>query len=181
MYSKLKRKDARPPRGRNVFDPENESCGDIPMVDTFNYDSLRLQVEASDCRDAIQKAADVLIDKGCITQGYVSEMNDAFDELGPYFVLAPGMAFAHSRPSENVLRTALSMITLKQPVCFGSKANDPVFLVCVIASTDAQGHVDQLKRIARFLADEGHVQALKEARTDEDKRAIVDDLNKGGF
>lgn len=151
------------------------------MVDSFDYNSLRLQVEASDCRDAIQKAADVLIDKGCITQRYVDEMNTAFDELGPYFVLAPGMAFAHSRPSGSVLRTALSMITLREPVCFGNEANDPVFLVCVIASTDAQGHVDQLKRIARFLADPGHVQMLKDARSEEDKRAVVDELNKGGF
>lgn len=151
------------------------------MVEEFDYDSLRLQVEARDCRDAIQRAADVLIDKGCITQGYVVEMNKAFDELGPYFVLAPGMAFAHSRPSESVLRTALSMITLRQPVCFGSDANDPVFLVCVIASTDAQGHVEQLKRIAQFLADQEHVKMLKEARSDQDKRAVVDELNKGGI
>lgn len=151
------------------------------MVEEFDYDSLRLQVEAKDCRDAIQRAADVLIDKGCITQGYVVEMNKAFDELGPYFVLAPGMAFAHSRPSESVLRTALSMITLRQPVCFGSDVNDPVYLVCVIASTDAQGHVEQLKRIAQFLADQEHVKMLKEARSDQDKRAVVDELNKGGI
>lgn len=151
------------------------------MVDPFDCNSLRLQVEARDCRDAIQKAADVLIDKGSITQGYVDEMNAAFDELGPYFVLAPGMAFAHSRPSASVLKTALSMVTLKEPVRFGNEANDPVFLVCVIASTDAQEHVDQLKRIARFLADGDHVQMLKDARTEEDKRMVVDELNKGGF
>lgn len=151
------------------------------MVDKFDYSSLRLQVEAKDCRDAIQKAADVLIDKGAITQGYVSEMNAAFDELGPYFVLAPGMAFAHSRPSDSVKRTALSMITLKEPVCFGSEINDPVFLVCVIASMDAQEHVDQLKRIAVFLGDQRHVEMLKNAKTDQDKREIVDELNKGGF
>lgn len=151
------------------------------MVDKFDYGSLRLQVDAADCRDAIQKAADVLIDKGCITQGYVEEMNAAFDELGPYFVLAPGMAFAHSRPSPNVLRTALSMVTLANPVRFGSKANDPVFLVCVIASKDAQEHVDQLKGIAQFLANPEHVEMLKSARTEEDKRAVVDELNKGGF
>lgn len=151
------------------------------MVDTFDYDSLRLQVDAADCRDAIQKAADVLIEKGCITQDYVAEMNAAFDELGPYFVLAPGMAFAHSRPSESVLRTALSMVTLKHPVCFGSTANDPVFLVCVIASTDAQSHVEQLKSVAQFLADSNHVRLLKEAKTVQDKHYIVDELNKGGF
>lgn len=151
------------------------------MTDVFNYDSLRLQVSASDCRDAIQKAADVLIDRGCITRGYVDEMYAAFDEYGPYFVLAPGMAFAHSKPSPSVLRTGLSMITLSEPVNFGSEANDPVSLVCVIASLDAREHIEQLKRIATYLGDKRHVDTLMAARTEEDKRAIVDELTKGGF
>ena len=151
------------------------------MTNVFDYDSLRLQVHAADCRDAIQKAADVLIDKGFITQGYVDEMNAAFDDLGPYFVLSPGMAFAHSRPSPSVLKTGLSMITLSDPVKFGSETNDPVFLVCVIASRDAKEHIEQLKRVASFLGDENHVKSLKAARTEDDKRAIVDELTKGGF
>lgn len=154
---------------------------ETPVADEFDYNNLRLQVEAADCRDAIQKAADILIENKSITQGYVDEMNAAFDEYGPYFVLAPGMAFAHSRPSESVLRTGLSMVTLRHPVPFGSEANDPVFLVCVIASTDAKEHIDQLKRIASFLGNEGSVAALKTARTPEDARAIVDELNKRGF
>lgn len=151
------------------------------MVDMFDYDSLRLRVRAEDCRDAIQKAADVLIDKGAITQGYVDEMNKAFDELGPYFVLAPGMAFAHSKPSESVLRTALSLVTLESPVEFGNAANDPVDIVCVIASVDAKEHIDQLKRMAMFLGDERHVRELRAATSDEDVRAIVDEFNEGGF
>lgn len=151
------------------------------MVDGFDSDSLRLQVEAADCLDAIQKAADILIDRGAITQGYVEEMYEAFAEFGPYFVLAPGIAFAHSRPSPSVLRTAISMITLREPVRFGSETNDPVFLVCVIASVDAREHIDQLKSIARFLGDPGHVRALREAVTEQDKQSIVDELNKGGI
>lgn len=151
------------------------------MLDMFDYDSLRLRVHAADCRDAIQKAADVLIDKGAITQGYVDEMNKAFDELGPYFVIAPGMAFAHSKPSPSVKRTALSLVTLDTPVEFGNEANDPVDIVCVIASVDAKEHIDQLKHMAVFLGDENHVKALRSATTEEDARAIVDEFNKGGF
>lgn len=150
------------------------------MVDKFDYEDLRLRVEAADCRDAIQKAADVLIDKGNITQHYVTEMLQALDEYGPYFVLAPGMAFAHSKPSPSVLATGLSMVTLAEPVPFGSEANDPVDIVCVIASKDTQEHMRQLKRIVAFLANDKSVEALRAARTEEEKRAVVDELNKGG-
>ena len=53
--------------------------------------------------------------------------------------------------------------------------------MCVIASTDAQSHVEQLKSVAQFLADSNHVRLLKEAKTVQDKHYIVDELNKGGF
>lgn len=143
----------------------------------FAFEDVRLRVEATDCRDAIQKAADVLIDEGKITQGYVTEMNEAFDTFGPYFVLAPGMAFAHSRPSNSVLATGLSLVTLDRPVAFGSDANDPVWLVCVIASRNSSEHLNQLRRIVGFLADSGAVDMLRRARTDDDRRAVVDALN----
>lgn len=167
-------------RGVATADVTGRNECEVSMVDKFDYEDLRLQVHAADCRDAIQKAADVLIDKGNITQHYVTEMLAALDEYGPYFVLAPGMAFAHSKPSESVLKTGLSMVTLDTPVNFGSEANDPVNIVCVIASKDTQEHMRQLKRIVVFLANQESVEALRAARTDEEKRAVVDLLNQGG-
>ena len=147
------------------------------MIKRFDYDDIRLHVSALDCKDAIQKAADILIGKGNITQQYVEEMMDVFQTYGPYFVLAPGMAFAHSKPSDSVKKTSLSMITLDEPVNFGSEKNDPVYLVCVIASQNNHDHLDMLKSIVTFLSDEHNVEAMKHAGTEEEKRRIIDSLN----
>lgn len=144
---------------------------------TLGYQDVCLNVTATDCRDAIRKAAAPLIAQGNITSGYVQEMLDAFDTYGPYFVLAPGMAFAHAKPSPNVLKTGLSLITLKDAVTFGHAQNDPVFLVCVIASRDPAEHLEQLRKIVNFLGDEQLVKQLREASSEQDTHAIVDSIN----
>lgn len=146
-------------------------------MNQFDEQDIQLQVRVRDCYEAIQKAADILIQKGYIVQNYVKEMLEVFQTYGPYFVLAPGMAFAHSKPSASVLKTGLSILTLKDPVVFGSKQNDPVFLVCVIASKNAHEHMEQLKRIVTFLSKEQNVDLLKQASTDCDKQNIIAMLN----
>ena len=152
-------------------------AGDDARGGTFSYEDVRLKVRAANCREAIQRAADVLIDEGKITQRYVEEMYEAFDTYGPYFVLAPGMAFAHAKPSESVLATGLSLITLDQPVRFGSEANDPVFLVCVIASRSNREHLQQLRKIVSFLGKTEAVAGLRTAAGERAVHAIVDALN----
>lgn len=159
------------PQSRAV---ESESSA---VLGAFSCDDVRLRVPAADCREAIQRAADVLIEEGKIAQGYVKEMYEAFDTYGPYFVLAPGMAFAHSKPSASVLATGLSLVTLEHPVPFGSEANDPVWLVCVIASRNSSEHLAQLKRVVGFLADERAVGMLRDAKTEKDLEEVVRALN----
>lgn len=160
-----------PERGHEAERGVEEQLG------AFSRDDVRLRVPAANCREAIQRAADVLIAEGKIEQGYVDEMYAAFDTYGPYFVLAPGMAFAHSKPSASVLATGLSLVTLERPVPFGSEANDPVWLVCVIASRNSSEHLAQLKRVVGFLADDRAVGMLRDAKTEEDLGEVVRALN----
>ena len=56
-------------------------------------------------------------------------MINAVEELGPYIVIIPHIAIAHARPSDNVLKNGISLITLKEPVEFGNKDNDPVYYI----------------------------------------------------
>ena len=63
-------------------------------------------------------------------------MIETVEKMGPYIVIAPGLALAHSRPSEAVLKTGLSWVRLSTPVKFGNKANDPVSLVIGLAGHD---------------------------------------------
>ncbi len=73
------------------------------------------------------------------------------DEHGPYVVLAPGIALAHARPEDGVVRLCLAVTTLADPVPFGHPDNDPVDLVFAFGSPDSDQHVGLLAALARAL------------------------------
>ena len=95
------------------------------------------------------------------------------EEYGPYIVIAPGLALAHSRPSSAVLRTGLSWTGLAAPVRFGHAHNDPVRLVVGLAAIDHDGHSSALSRLARMLADPARLEALKSASAPEQVRSVI--------
>jgi PTS system ascorbate-specific IIA component len=97
----------------------------------------------------------------------------AFEELGPYMVVAPGIALAHGRPSESVLDTGLSLVTLANPVVFGSLANDPVSIIFGLAAKDHDGHIDLLAALSEFLMDEVKVNLLLKATNEPDARQCL--------
>jgi PTS system ascorbate-specific IIA component len=84
-------------------------------------------------------------------------------QLGPYFVVSPGIAVAHALPSEGVITPALALVTLEPPIPFGNEENDPVRLLIAIAAVDASQHVDALKDVADVLADPVKRQNLMQA------------------
>ena len=77
---------------------------------------------------------------------YTDQMIETVEKMGPYIVIAPGLALAHSRPSEAVLKTGLSWVRLSTPVKFGNKANDPVSLVIGLAGHDENEHITVMLR-----------------------------------
>jgi PTS system ascorbate-specific IIA component len=56
---------------------------------------------------------------------------------------------------------------------FGSAANDPVRLVVGLAAVDHDAHSGALARLARMLADEDRMRALREATSAAGVRRII--------
>lgn len=135
--------------------------------------SFLLDVEATDWRDAIRLAGRGLVASGFTTDAYTDQMIETVEKMGPYIVIAPGLALAHSRPSEAVLRTGLSWVRLRTPVEFGSKANDPVSLVIGLAGHDENEHIGVMAAIAGALADPKRTEALATATTPDEIRSIL--------
>jgi PTS system ascorbate-specific IIA component len=123
-------------------------------------DAIRIGVSAADWRAAVRASGDALVASGATSDAYTDEMIATVEQLGPYIVIAPGIALAHSRPSPAVHRAAMSVVTLRRPVEFGHKQNDPVRLVVGLAAPDDEGHVTALASLAEFLSDEERREAL---------------------
>jgi PTS system ascorbate-specific IIA component len=131
--------------------------------------SILLQQSAVDWRECFQLAGNALVASRRVTESYIEEMIQAFEELGPYMVIAPGIALAHARPSAAVLETGLSIVTLKEPVAFGSANNDPVRLVIGLAAVDHDSHIDLMAALSELLMNETKVNILLQT----DKEAEV--------
>ena len=82
------------------------------LTQLLPIDAIRLGETAADWRAAVRLAGDALVASGATTPAYTDEMVATVEQLGPYIVIAPGIALAHSRPSPAVLRAGISLVTL---------------------------------------------------------------------
>ena len=135
--------------------------------------SIKLQQSCSSWRETFEIAGLGLVESSRTTSAYTNEMIQAFEELGPYMVIAPGIALAHGRPSEAVLTTGLSLVTLSTPVVFGSTANDPVSLVIGLAAVDHDSHIDLMAALSELLMSEDTVNLLLQARNESEVRSYL--------
>jgi PTS system ascorbate-specific IIA component len=135
-------------------------AGGPRLTELLPVEAIRLGETAADWRAAVRLAGDALVASGATTADYTDQMVATVEQLGPYIVIAPGIALAHSRPSPAVLRAGISLVTLLDPVAFGHRENDPVRLVIGLAAADEEGHVTALSTLAEFLSDETRREGL---------------------
>lgn len=138
------------------------------LKDYFTPNVIALQHQAVDWRQAVRAGGDLLVQAGMCEPRYVDAMIKAVEDMGPYMVLAPGLALAHSRPEDGALRMGMSIITLANPVEFGSEENDPVQLVISLCAVDKQSHIGMLQELAEFLVEPANQSLLKQATSIEE-------------
>lgn len=129
---------------------------------------IKLDVPATNWEDAVRRAGAVLEASGDVLPSYTEAMVRVVRELGPYAVVAPGVALPHARPEDGVVRTCLGLVRLSRPVEFGNRANDPVYLVFPFGATGGSMHVELLAALARFLATPRSVDELRQAGSEEE-------------
>ncbi len=143
------------------------------LGDALGDKSIKLSVSASTWTEAITLAGDALELSGRTTAAYTRAMIEAFEELGPYMVIAPGIALAHARPSANVLSTGLSLVVLSESVKFGSERFDPVRIVFGLAALDHDGHIDLMAGLSELLLDDTKVNMLLQSDNESEVRRLL--------
>lgn len=135
--------------------------------------NVMTKVEAGDWSEAIRIVGHLLEKAGSITSNYTDAMINAVNELGPYMVILPNFALAHAAPSEDVLKNDAALITLKEPVLFGSP-NDPVYIILAICSKDGKSHIGLLTDIANIFMEENTIPTIIRAENVEEIMKIFD-------
>lgn len=123
------------------------------MQKLVNADDIELNVSAADWQDAVRRSGNILVNNGYVTREYVDAMIQTVKTLGPYIVVAPGLAMPHASRSNGVLKSGISIMTLSEPVRFGNTSNDPVHLLIGLAGSNDDLHLKIIQAIATIFED----------------------------
>ncbi|MBN1498840.1 MAG: PTS sugar transporter subunit IIA [Spirochaetes bacterium] len=143
----------------------------------FEYNTISLQAEANSWQSAVKLGTDLLVEAGTVEPRYYDAIIESTLKLGPYYILAPGMAMPHARPEGGVIRTGYSLVTLKTPVAFGDVDNDPIDILITMAAKDTETqNKSAIVQVVSLLDSEERVQWLKTAKNQEDLKRIFESL-----
>jgi mannitol/fructose-specific phosphotransferase system IIA component (Ntr-type) len=132
---------------------------------------IRLNVEVNTWQEAIREAGKLLCASDSVTPEYIEAMIKVAEELGPYLVIAPGIALPHAATEAGAKQTALSLIKLATPINFGNPDHDPVRLVFGLAAIDKKAHMTALQTLARLFMSKELVNQLFNA---DSVNAVID-------
>ncbi|ENN9980235.1 TPA: PTS sugar transporter subunit IIA [Vibrio vulnificus] len=141
--------------------------------------SIKLQAQASNWRDAIKIGTDMLIASGAIEPCYHDAIISSVEELGPYICIAPNLALPHARPENGVNRTAFALVTLETPIYFEGE-EEPVDVLITLAGSSSDEHMEGLMEVTQVLDDEESdtgvdLDKLRRCRSLTDVFNVIDD------
>ncbi|WP_151550337.1 MULTISPECIES: PTS sugar transporter subunit IIA [Corynebacterium] len=140
----------------------------------FVPDVVAARKTAADWEEAIREVGKLYEDSGIATAEYAQAMIDGVKEFGPYMVLTPGVAMPHAKSARGVLKKGTAVVTLAEPVNFGSPANDPVDVLISFAAGDKKGHMAMIQSLAAVLGDQDLLAAARAAETDEELARVFE-------
>jgi mannitol operon transcriptional antiterminator len=137
----------------------------VPMLkDLITEKTVLLNAEAENWEDAIAVGGEILEKNGFIEHRYIDAMIKTVKEIGPYIVIAPGIAMPHARPDAGVKEIGMSLTTLKNPVKFGNKDYDPVKVVICLCAVDNTTHLKALSELVDIIQETNFINLLTNAK-----------------
>lgn len=144
------------------------------MLKKWIYDTtITLQESVEDWPQALKLCAKPLLDLQVIEPDYVTAIIKQHHALGPYYVLAPGLAMPHARPEEGAKGLGLSLLKLRQGVSFGAGEFDPVDVIIMLAAPDKNSHIEMISALAELFSSEADMAELHQANALEEIKTII--------
>jgi len=142
------------------------------MIEALSLEDIKTNVEVSTWEEAVKIAGEILYKNGKATREYIIGMVNTIKKLGPYAVIAPGVALPHARPEDGALKVGISIVVLKRPLNFGSP-NDPVKVIIAFSAPDKKSHVQLLQELAVLLSNDEFREKLANAETPQEVIGII--------
>ena len=149
---------------------------DPMLIEVLNEDLIETNAEMKTRDEAVRESGRLLCSQGFAEERYIDAMIQNVKENGTYIVIAPGIAMPHARPECGAKKIGISLMTLKEPVVFGHKVNDPVKIVIGLCAVDHQTHLTALSELVEILNDKEKIELILKAGSPKE---IMDVVKKG--
>ena len=150
------------------------SIGGVSLLqDLLSEDNVSFHYPAETWEDVIRHGGQLMVDAGFTDPTYTGAMIDVVRDMGPYIVLAPGLAMPHARPEMGAKQVGTALVTLEKPIDFGSPENDPVSVAVFLCAPNKEEHIQLLTDIATLFEDEEFLDAAVNFESIEDVQAFL--------
>jgi len=136
-------------------------------------ENIQIVDSVSDWKQAIRLSAQPLLAKETMTEAYIDAIFNSHQELGPYYVLAPGLAMPHARPEQGAIKNGLSLLHIKQGVSFDAEENEPVYVVIMLCALSGDEHINMITALADIFSDDERLSALLKASSIEEIQRVI--------
>lgn len=150
------------------------SIGGVSLLQNLlSEDNVSFHYPAETWEDVIRHGGQLMVDAGFSDPTYTEAMIDVVRDMGPYIVLAPGLAMPHARPEMGAKQVGTALVTLEKPIDFGSPENDPVSVAVFLCAPNKEEHIQLLTDIATLFEDEEFLDAAVNFESIEDVQAFL--------
>lgn len=150
------------------------SIGGVSLLqDLLSEDNVSFRYPAETWEDVIRHGGQLMVDAGFTNPTYTEAMIDVVRDMGPYIVLAPGLAMPHARPEMGAKQVGAALVTLEKPIDFGSPENDPVSVAVFLCAPNKDEHIQLLTDIATLFEDEEFLDAAVNFESLEDVQSFL--------
>lgn len=132
---------------------------DPAEADLLTPATVRLGLTATDRRDAIEQAGQLLVAAGAVEQAYVDAMHEREQVMSSY--MGEGFALPHGTDDSrrHVHRAAVAFVQFTEPVIW-EEDDEETFAALAVAATSDE-HVGVLATLAKVLVDEDKAERLR--------------------
>ena len=139
---------------------------DLRLSDILTEENILLNQSAETWEEAVIKGGEILLHNGYVSKKYVDSLAENIKKYGSYVVISDGIALPHSKTDNAVLKTGMSLVTLKEPVIF--PGDKKVSIILSFSSFDMNEHFTALSDLNELIFGHEFFENIMKARYPKD-------------
>ncbi len=146
--------------GNRIVDDLTEAG--VSLKEFLNKENVEFMEKVGNWEEAIRKSGEILVRNKISNKKYVEEMIRTIRKFGAYIVIEEGIAIPHAPISENVFKTGIGLLVVKERVYFPNGKGANIFMS--FAAEDRTGHEIILKDLFELITKHKFIEKISKIR-----------------